>query len=79
MVNESGICFFYRQSGYCSALDIDRCDGLNPYCTFYKTEKQFTEERDRAVKVCREKNLCIACKYVGKPCMTSTDLEDMKI
>lgn len=76
-------CYYYTGQGTCSLL-IDRrgnskyrvamgCCGVNPVCKFYKTEQQFVTERDRAIKICRQKNLCRRCQYVDSPCKLSSE------
>lgn len=47
-------------------------------CKFYKTEKQFEEDNDRAIDFCRETGRCERCKYVASgeykvPCRKSSE------
>lgn len=63
-------CTFYSRGKLygCGALHKTACDGENKSCRFYKTERQFVEEHNRAVAVNRAKGLCLECKYREKPC-----------
>ena len=44
-----------------------QCNGQER-CTFFKTEKQFNDDNDRAVELCRMRGLCRSCKYRETPC-----------
>lgn len=63
----------YRK--YCSILVGVQCDGTNKICKFYKTEKQFRQERDRNIITNRIKGNCGQCRYMGTPCRLSTEKE----
>lgn len=74
MQDDKKVCFFSTESGACRCLDGVFCtNGWNDKCTFKKTRKEFTESSDNAILICREKGLCIGCKYYSKPCRTSTE------
>lgn len=62
-------CHFLMDYGICGVL-MKSCDGK---CTFYKTEKRFTEDQDKSIMMCRERGLCENCKYTNVPCKLSTD------
>lgn len=40
-------CFAYLRGGYCTALDIMRCDG----CSFYKTVEEHNEQIQRLARI----------------------------
>lgn len=61
----------FSQNSWCGALSSTQCDGLNTACSFYKTKKQFTEDRNRAIMLNRRKGNCTDCKYVSAPCELS--------
>lgn len=62
-------CHFLVRGDVCGVL-MKECDGK---CTFYKTEKQFVEDQDKAILICRDRGLCKDCKYTNIPCKISTD------
>ena len=66
-------CVFNTKRNYCSAIRIKDCDGLNTKCKFYKTKKQFDEENDRAIDICRDKGLCEKCYRKLSPCNKSCE------
>ncbi|MDE7138846.1 MAG: hypothetical protein K2O29_10410 [Ruminococcus sp.] len=51
-------CKFAGVSRYCMILVGTKCRGDMKNCRFYKTEKQFAEEADRAVLINRENRIC---------------------
>lgn len=52
MENEK--CRFVGMGRYCQILVGVKCDGTDKLCKFGKTEKQFQQERDRAIIVNRK-------------------------
>ena len=75
---DSAICYFARWGGACAALDGITCRGVNLNCKFYKTEKQYIAEQDRAIDICRQKRICGKCKYHPIPCRKSTEIGKKK-
>lgn len=61
-------CFFCGVGGVCGILEKTMCNGDHIHCSFYKTEKQYTEERNRAILLNRKKGYCKSCKYVAIKC-----------
>lgn len=61
-------CHFMK-NGECIALETTDC--VN--CKFGKTTKQYNKENDNSIKRCREKGLCITCKYRKHKCHLSTE------
>lgn len=59
----------FKESGKCALLTETDC--VN--CSFGKTEKQYVEDNDKAIKRCREKELCITCKYRMHKCHLSNE------
>ena len=51
------ICMFAtgKVAGFCKILVGEKCDGKNKCCSFWKTEKQFWTERDKATALNRER------------------------
>lgn len=78
-MSDEEICFFHTSWGACSILDVGVCDGNRKYCTFRKSKTEFYADRDKAVKSCREKNLCSFCKYVAKPCSLTLEIDDLNM
>lgn len=76
MDNEK-ICNFNNNLSYCSILTdrktSKRCTGWDDKCKFAKTEKQFIDDLDRSIFVCRQKGLCDKCKYTEVKCKLSTE------
>ena len=66
MENEK--CKFAGISRYCMILVGTKCRGDMTDCKFYKTERQFAEEADRAVRINRQKGNCEKCRYNKIPC-----------
>ncbi|MCM1225978.1 MAG: hypothetical protein NC320_00960 [Clostridium sp.] len=67
-------CFFTGDNNSCRILDVENCDGANTNCKFFKTEKKFNDDRNKAIDMCRERELCTRCKYKAKPCMKSDEV-----
>lgn len=63
-------CYFKGINGKCNCLVDTMCGGK---CSFFKTEKQFVADRDKAIDICRKKNLCHRCVYVDEPCKKSKE------
>lgn len=61
-------CFFLRADNGCGVLASTKCDGFKGDCKFYKTEKQYITEYNRAIDINRSKGNCKDCKYVFSPC-----------
>lgn len=68
-----------------SAVKTNSCTILHAMCTemnqkrrcrFCKTEKQFAEERDRAILINRKKGNCDLCKYRNGRCKTGGECSD---
>lgn len=59
----------FRQ--FCTALEGVKCQGGDKSCAFFKTERQFAEDRDRAITINRKKNNCKYCKYQRYRCELS--------
>ena len=73
MIQKSdGMCFFYRdigEFGSCGILTDTPCSGKKSKCSFYKTEKQYYIDRNKAIQLCRDRGICDDCKYCGNaPC-----------
>lgn len=66
-MDKDKVCYFFSTGGLCRIIAGTTCDGQER-CGFYKTEKQFRDESDRAVDICRAKGLCAKCKYHESPC-----------
>ena len=71
MKDDNNLCYFLRAHKICGALSGTTCDGVNLNCKFYKTEKMFSDEKDRAIERCRAKGSCDNCKYRNLPCKLS--------
>lgn len=71
MENEK--CKFAGTSIYCQILVGVMCHGTDELCKFYKTEKQFQKERDRAIRINREKGNCEKCRYNKILCEVSVN------
>lgn len=74
-------CRFFTGNKLCSCTILvgTSCDGKNQNCSFFKTEEQFDDERDRAILINRKKRNCQQCKYVSHACTLSnekTNFED---
>ena len=67
------ICRFVSTGRYCQILVGVKCRGTDELCKFRKTEKQFQEERNRAILINRAKCNCNQCKYMGIPCRLDSD------
>lgn len=61
-------CYFFMPGGECRALVDTYCSGINTSCHFYKTEKQYIADRNRAIDINRTKGHCNNCKYCNKRC-----------
>lgn len=67
------ICRFVGTGRFCQILVGVKCQGTDELCKFRKTEKQFQEERDRAIMINCAKRNCINCKYMSTPCKLSSE------
>ena len=81
-MNNVKVCKFFNQATRCSLLyaekagigmKMEACDGWNDKCKFAKTEQQFADDGDRAIFVCRQRNLCDECKYTSTKCTLSME------
>ncbi len=76
-MNNDNKCYFAnfnKRSQYaCRILKVEKCDGLDTSCSFFKTEEKFNSDRDKAIDRCREKGLCNDCKYNQKFCMKNDE------
>ncbi len=59
----NGRCVFCS-SGFCTVLNETTCTGEKTSCSFRKSYKEFESERNRAIKINREKGNCNNCKYI---------------
>ena len=69
-------CRFMQDDGWCMILGLGRpCGDKLARCTFRRTEKQYNEERDRAIDLCRQKGQCDKCKYtpITRRCSKSAE------
>lgn len=68
-------CRFFTGSKFrsCGILVGEQCDGKNEKCSFFKTEEQFDDERDRAILLNRRKENCSKCKYTSCACALSSE------
>ena len=60
-------CFFKDKDGVCDAMHT-YCRHDYEHCSFYKSEKQYYHERNRAILLNRKKGNCANCKYVQVQC-----------
>lgn len=65
------ICFFKQQDNICGALMGKYCNGYNDKCKFYKTEKKFIDDQNRAIELNIKKGNCENCKYRNLQCKVS--------
>lgn len=78
MLERSRVCT-YSRGGECQILADGKksvvCDGRAADCSFYKTREQAVADSDRAIEICRQKELCKNCKYCVAPskCKKSTE------
>lgn len=75
---DNEICRFVGKGRFCQILVGVKCQGTDKLCKFCKTEKQFQEERDRAILINRAKRNCNNCKYMGTLCRLSDEEEGEK-
>lgn len=75
MKDDNNLCYFLRSHKICGALAGTTCDGANLDCRFFKTEKMYSGERDRAIERCRERRMCTDCKYRPVPCKLSSETQ----
>lgn len=63
-------CVFSTSEGWCSALTETRCDGSHPgkVCSFRKTEKEYIDGINNAIRINRRKGNCSNCKYRSVQC-----------
>lgn len=68
-------CRFFTGSKFrpCAILIGEQCNGENEKCSFFKTEEQFDNERDRAILLNRRKGNCLKCKYASYACALSSE------
>ena len=69
--NSKDTCYFLSRGKIrkCSALNEPCSDAESmKKCKFYKTDRQFYEERNRAVEINRRKGKCAICKYKPYQC-----------
>lgn len=66
------------EGGDCAALKDVKCDGYHPECGFYKTEQQFIDEGDEAIRLNRRRGNCENCKYRETKCMTTQEIKERK-
>lgn len=71
------VCVFARPTGNCSALRDTVCNGKDKNCSFYKTEKQYIADRNRAVRLNRRKGLCDRCPYHTNKCRLLTEKDPL--
>lgn len=73
---ENEICTFaVGKVGFCKILVGEKCDGKNKFCSFWKTEKQFQAERDKAIFLNRKRGNCLKCRYMMSDfCKLSTEM-----
>ncbi|MDE5582489.1 MAG: hypothetical protein K2J08_02115 [Ruminococcus sp.] len=62
------LCRFSGTGNYCQILVDVRCCGSDELCKFRKTDKQFREERNKAILINRKKHNCNSCRYMKTPC-----------
>lgn len=70
MTEKKEICYFLiPQTNRCGILDVE-CTGTRSrqICSFQKTEKEYFEQRNRAVEINRKRGNCAKCKYKPYPC-----------
>lgn len=70
MNEEKETCYFSSpQTNRCSILDVE-CTGSRSQqlCSFHKTEREYFEERNKAVEKNRLNGNCAKCKYKSEPC-----------
>lgn len=75
---DNEICRFVGTGKFCQILVGVKCRGTDELCKFRKTEKQFQEERDRAILINRTKYNCNKCKYMRTLCRMSDEEEGEK-
>lgn len=69
--NSKDTCYFLSRGKIrkCSALNEPCSDAeAMKKCKFYKTDRQFYAERNRAVEINRRKGKCAICKYKPYQC-----------
>ena len=69
-------CYFLNFNGICTAKHGEFCDHNYKRCCFYKTEKQYIEDRNRAIILNRKHGNCEKCKYVAVKCQLIPDKSD---
>lgn len=70
MNEEKETCYFLQpQSNRCGILDTE-CTGTRSekVCSFRRTEREYFEQRNRAVELNRKRGNCAKCKYKPFPC-----------
>lgn len=73
---EEEICRFACGNKCCQILVGIKCQGIDEKCKFYKTDKQYIKDRDKAILKNRTKGNCDNCKYMNTPCQLSSKMED---
>ena len=80
LIDEPEVCYFSvpGKDNICTILSTS-CTGTRSrrICKFFKTEKEFYEQRNRAVKINRRKGNCANCKY-KKPHCEIVEIESEK-
>ena len=71
MEKDKDVCYFYSPTSEisCSVLNTC-CTGTRSkrLCHFYKTEREFIEGRNNAIKLNRKKGRCDKCRYKSQKC-----------
>ena len=67
------ICRFSGTSSYCQIFVGIKCCGTDELCKFRKTDKQFQEDRNRAILTNRKKHNCNHCRYMNAPCQLNCE------
>lgn len=63
-------CVFSTGEGWCSILVETRCDGSHSkkVCSFRKTEEEYIDGINNAIRINRKKGNCFNCKYRSVQC-----------
>lgn len=71
MEKDKDLCYFYSPKAEmnCSVLNTC-CTGTRSrkLCHFYKTEREFYEDRNKSIELNRKKGRCDKCKYKSQKC-----------
>ncbi len=69
MTEKTETCYFLQpQSNRCAVFDEECSESRS--CSFRRTEREFYEQRNRAVEINRARGNCAKCKYKLHPCET---------